>query len=248
MATIRRTIQKGINTILIPAGYELLPRFKRDFVRSYQPLRETLKEASKAGLSIGDYLDKKFQLPGVTQSTIDQLASYGILNSEIKRVCEIGPGSGRYLEKVQRLCSPSSYEVYETDPQWDDYVVRMYHVTSREADGTSLRHTADDSVDLVHAHRVFPYLPFIAQCRYFMEMIRITRPGGWIVFDTVTEACMTEDLLEKWIRDQRYDPCMMPRKYVEDLFSRRQCSLRWSFFIHFRPGQTEYLVFSKHHA
>ncbi|MGD0123946.1 MAG: methyltransferase domain-containing protein [Terriglobia bacterium] len=245
MPTVRRTIQKAVNTILIPAGYELLPRFKRDYVRSYQPLRETLKEARKAGLSIGDYLDKKYQLPGVTQSTIDQLASYGILNSEIKRVCEIGPGTGRYLERIQRLCSPSSYEVYETDPQWDDYVVRMFHVTSRETDGLSLRQTDNDSVDLVHAHRVFPYLPFIVQCRYFLEMIRITKPGGWIVFDTFTEPCMTEELLQKWIGDQRTDPCMVPRKFMEDLFARRQCSLRWSFFIHFRPGITEYLVFTK---
>ena len=241
----RRTIQKAVNTILIPAGYELLPRFKRDYVRSYQPLGRTLKEAKKAGLSMGDYIDKKFQVPGVTQSTVDQLEKYGIFSAEVRRICEIGPGTGRYLERVQRLCAPCLYEVYETDPQWDDYVVRTYHVISREADGTSLRHTAEGSVDLVHAHRVFPYLPFVAQCRYFMEMARVTRPGGWIVFDIITENCMPEELLVKWIADQRYDACMMPHKYVTDLFSVRRCSLQWSFFIPFLPGKSEYLVFRK---
>jgi len=118
-------------------------------------------------------------------------------------------------------------------------------VTSHEADGTSLRHTAAECVDLVHAHRVFPYLPFTFQCRYFMEMIRITRPEGWIVFDIMSEDCMSEILLEKWIASQRYDPCLMPHKFVTDLFVRRQCSLRWNFFIPFLPGQTEYLVFAK---
>jgi hypothetical protein len=116
MPTFRRTVRKALNAELIPAGYELLPKFQRDYIRSYQPLKQTLKMAKKEGLSVGDYLDKKFQLPGVTQSTVDQMASFGILNKDIKRVCEIGPGSGRYLEKVQRLCSPDSYEVYETTP------------------------------------------------------------------------------------------------------------------------------------
>jgi SAM-dependent methyltransferase len=245
MATFRKTVRKALNSVLVPVGYELLPRFKRDYVRSYQPLRHTLKAAKKAGLSVGDYLDAKFQVPGVTQATIDQLAAYGIFSGEVKRVCEIGPGSGRYLEKVQRLCAPCSYEVYETDPQWDDYVVRTYGVTSHEADGTSLRHTAEGSVGLVHAHRVFPYVPFTVQCRYFMEMVRVTRPGGWIVFDIISEDCMSEDLLEKWIAQDRYDPCMMPHKFVTDFFARRQCSLRWSFFEPYMPGQSEYLVFAK---
>ncbi len=245
MPSFRRTVQKALNYLLIPAGYELLPRFKREYIRSYQPLRQTLKAAQKAGLSVGDYLDGKFQVPGVTQTTIDQLAAYGIFGKEVQRVCEIGPGSGRYLEKVQSLCGPCSYEIYETDPQWNDWLVRTYPVISHDADGRSLNDTADGSVDIVHAHRLFPYLPFIVQCRYFLEMIRVARPGGWIVFDIISEQCMSDPLIQKWIASDRSDPCMMPREFVTDFFARRQCFLRWSFFIPFLPGQTEYVVFAK---
>jgi SAM-dependent methyltransferase len=210
---------------------------------SYQPFRRTLKEARKAGLSVGDYIDAKFHVPGATQSTIDQLAALGIFGANVQRVCEIGPGSGRYLDKVQRLCTPCSYEIYDTDKEWSDWLARTYHVLARDADGRSLHDTPGNSVGLVHAHKVFVYLPFVLTCHYFTEMIRVVRPGGQIVFDIVSESCMPDATLEKWIAGGIHYPCIMPREFVIDFFTRRRCILRSSFFAPMMPGQSEYLVF-----
>lgn len=245
MTTFRKTARKMLNAILGLFGFQLLRPGERAHIKSFQPFGQTLKEARKAGLSVGDYIDLKFQVPGATQSTIERLTTFGIFGGKVQCVCEVGPGSGRYLEKVQRLCATSSYEIYETDKDWSDWLARTYHVKAHDADGATLRETATGSVDLVHAHKVFVYLPFVVTCQYFDEMIRVARRGGSIVFDIVSESCMGDDMIEKWIASKLYFPCMMPREFVVAFFARRQCSLRGSFHAPMMPGQSEYLVFVK---
>jgi len=245
MAALRRTIRKTVNFLLRPAGLELVRCGQKEYVRSYLPFRETLALAAKAGVSVSDYIDAKYQIPGATQATIDQLAAFGLFGRMVHHVCEIGPGSGRYLEKVQRLCAPCSYQIYETDREWSDWLARTYHVTAHDADGTSLRDTASESVDLIHAHKVFVYLPFIVTFQYFGEMIRVARRGGQIVFDIVSEQCLPDATIHEWITNRTYSRCLIPRGFVVDFFARRQCTLVGSFLAPMLPGQSEYLVFVK---
>jgi hypothetical protein len=242
---IARTARKALNSVLGFAGFRLVRFGESDYVMAFQPFRRTINGAKKAGLSVGDYIDSRFQVRGATQDTIDRLASLGTFGENVRSTCEIGPGSGRYLEKVQRLCASSSYEIYETDLQWSDWLARTYHVAAREASGRSLRDTENDSIDLVHAHKVFVYLPLIVTCQYFAEMIRVTRPGGQIVFDIISEGCMADSTLEKWIASGLYFPCMMPREFTIAFFARQHCTLQASFFAPLVPGQSEYLIFAK---
>jgi hypothetical protein len=245
MATFRKAARNKLNILLGHAGFQLVRPGERNHIKSFQPFRKTLEAARQAGLSVGDYLDSKFQVPGATQATIDRLAGLGVFNEKIQSVCEIGPGSGRYLEKVQRLCAPRSYEIYEPEKEWSDWLVRTYAVTAHESDGRCLGNTASNSVDLMHAHKVFVCLFFVVACQYFGEMIRVTRPGGQIVFDIVSENCMPDETLEKWIASGVIYPCMLPRHFVIQYFAKRGCSLRSSFFAPMMPGQSEYLLFVK---
>jgi hypothetical protein len=245
LATLRKAVRKTLSAGLGFAGFELLRRGERDYVKSFLPLRATLQAARKAGLSVGDYVDRRHQVPGATQAAIDQLAGLGVFDRKIQSICEVGPGSGRYLEKVQRLCAPGCYEIYETEREWSDWLVRNYHVKAHDADGKSLSQTASQSIDLAHAHKVFVYLPFVGTCQYFSEMVRVTRPGGYIVFDIVSEECMTDVEIDRWVSSATYYPCITPRAFVINFFARRGCSLRGSFFAPLRPGQSEYLFFVK---
>jgi len=213
--------------------------------KRYQPLKRTLAEARKAGMSVGDYIDARFQLPGATQATVERLATLGVLHRKVEAVCEIGPGSGRYLEKVERLCQPKAHDIYETDSAWRQWLTRTYRVRACHADGVTLRETATGSMDLIHAHKVFVYLPCVVVCSYFSEMIRAARPGGHIVFDCFTEACMSDAGLEKWISRRVYYPCMLPRAFVINFFEKRQSVLCASFLAPMLPGESEYFVFQK---
>jgi Methyltransferase domain len=226
-------------------GFESPAHSSQDHVKSFLPLKQTLEQAKQARLSVGDYIDSEYHVPGTTQGTVEEMAKSGVLHGGIRTICEIGPGSGRYLERVLRLCKPESYEIYETAKEWSDWLVAVYHVTARKPDGLSLRHTPSGSIDLAHAHRVFVNLDFVVAFQYFQEMIRVTKSGGYIVFDIVSEPCMQEADIHKWAAKRIYYPRVMPRQMILSFFANRNCSLHSSFFAPLLVSRSEYLVFLK---
>lgn len=94
-------------------------------------------------------------MPGATQATVDELRTLGVYEAKPNTVLEIGPGSGRYLEKTL--------------------------------------------------------------------MARVTRPGGRIVFDVMTETCLDPSAVRAWATEggSGHDsyPAAMPRRTCVDLFA-----------------------------
>jgi SAM-dependent methyltransferase len=246
----KRATRNILNIPLSLFGFELVMRGEAPLsdYRTYISFKKTLEDAEKAGLPVGDYIDLKCNKPGATQETIEQMTALGVFKTKVERVCEIGPGSGRYLEKTLKACSPAYYEIYETALDWKNWLVQKYDVVAQVTDGSSLSHTPSNSIDLVHAHKVMPGQPSLVMCCYFAEMARVVRDGGKVVFDIVSEDCMNDDMRQKWIDAkggyQSY-PCMMPEHYVLDFFTERGFLLDGSFFIPMEPGKTKYLVFTK---
>jgi hypothetical protein len=76
---------------------------------NFIPIEQTLREASRAGLSVGDYIDSVMNnTPGATQLTIDGMHRLGVFDQKIDTICEIGPGSGRYLEKIIKIAASNA--------------------------------------------------------------------------------------------------------------------------------------------
>jgi hypothetical protein len=250
-ARIRQQVRRFVRTRLDPLlGAVGLQRTRRRAaqVSDYLDLQQTLEGARRSGLSVGDYVDTTYNRPGVTQETIDKLAELGVFGERIERVCEIGPGSGRYLEKTLAACRPSHYEIYETAEAWGDWLHREYPVVAQPTDGSTLAATPLDSIDLVQAHKVFPAIPSMKTVRYFREMDRVTRAGGWAVFDVLTEDCLDAPTLDSWLAASvDYDtyPAFMPKRFVTDLFTQRGFSLQGSFIVPMVPGETECMVFRR---
>ncbi len=249
----KQLAQKSINYVLNFADVELVRKGRKPFTdyRDYIPFEETLAAAEAAGLPLGDYIEAQHNQVGTAQSTIDQMAEFGVFAGPIERLCEIGPGSGRYLEKALQRCRPAAVEIYETAPPWERWLVERYGVIAHPTDGSSLAHTPTASIDLVQAHKVLPGQPSLTICRYYSEMARVTRPGGFVAFDIVTEACMDRATLERWLTTaagyQHY-PCLMPRQFTVDFFSERGLILVGSFLVPMEPGSTECMVFTRPRA
>jgi Methyltransferase domain len=218
-------------------------------VADFIPFDTTMKAAKDAGLSVGDYIDTVMsKTPGVTRLTIDNLVSIGVYSGAVNWVVEIGPGSGRYVEKTLSVCSPSKYEIYETATKWGSYVAEKFEVLLQPTDGHSLKATPSDSADVVQAFKVFTTIPFSKTSQYWLEMIRVTRQGGWVVFDAVTEPCLDTKSVELWANagiDNGSHPALLPRSVALNYFKERGFSCLGSFVVPMSPGTCATFAFRK---
>jgi hypothetical protein len=244
--SIRHTALKKFNGALRPVGFQLIrgrsddPAIK-DFIRA----RPTMAAARAANLSLTDYIDMVYARPGTTGGTVQAMLNLAQLPEPVQRVCEIGPGSGRYAETVIAAVHPAVYEIYETATDWLPHLRTLPGALVQPCDGRTLASTATASVDLIHAQKVFVYLDFATVVGYFQEMIRVVRPGGVIAFDIVSERCLDDDILEMWVSvgHTLYHP--IPREWVVDYFAQRNVALVGDHLAILSGGKSDLLVFRR---
>ena len=243
-AAIKGWARDSLNAVLGLAGLKLIRKGRAH--EDYLPFRATLRDAQRAGLPLGDYIDATYNVPGATQETIDQMAERGAFANCPQHICEIGPGSGRYLAKVKLLTDPQHYEIYETAAEWRKYLAKTYGVVARHTDGQTLAETRSNSIDLLHSHKVFVGLPIFTTLRYFGEIARVVRVGGKAVFDIESEGCLDDATMDRWLQMwEPYTKSIVPKHWALDFFDRRGFRFDGAFKITMTPGITEYLVFAR---
>ena len=213
--------------------------------KGYISAKETILSAKKKSLSVCDYVEKLWDQVGETQKVINNMEKFGAFRNNTPTVCEIGAGTGRYMEKVIAKCAPKRYESYETATDWAEWLTKEYPIISCETDGSSLTSTEDNSMDLIHSHGVFVYLPFFDSLRYFKEIDRIAKKNAIIVFDCMTEDCLDIQTLNKWLESEDNYPQILPEKHVFDFFQNSKYKLIGSFFTPYGQGKSKYFVFKK---
>jgi hypothetical protein len=239
-----------INKCLNPFGIKIV-RNGHDWhdTKNFIPCAETIENARRNGCSVGDYIDGIMnKIPGATEATIRGMVNLGVFEKPINTIVEIGPGSGRYLEKTIAHCAPERYEIYETSAPWAAYLKKNYDVIQLPTDGRSLSSTPDNSVDLVQAHKVFSGIPSLPTFGYWKEMSRVCQTGGFVVFDILTEACLKPEILRKWIYSSIENgayPAAIPKEIALSFFKSEHFDFKGSFFAQMGPGFTEVLVFQK---
>ena len=147
-------------------------------VRGYLDADKTIRDARQRGMTVPEYLERLWNQEGSVSAVIEGMRDSGVFSKPDGRICEIGPGAGMYLDRVREICPQASYEIYEPSEGWRDWLVKTYGVTARTCDGCSLRDTASGEADLVQAHGVFVYVPFVTTCSYFAEIARVVSAEG----------------------------------------------------------------------
>lgn len=230
---------------LIPTRPEPWESWRDRVGGTYRSDREVIRAARRAGQSVGDYREACFGKPGRVRRIIEQLQRHGALET-CAAVCEIGAGTGHYVEQIRAVARPERYEIYETQRRRAAWLSRTQGVIARSADGRTLGETPDASVDLVHAHGVFDGLNPLYSYGYFAEMARVLRPGGYAAFDIVSESCLDERVLDEWLSLGLRSPRFLPRELVLAVFRGRGMLLAGEFrmplLVH---GESHYLVLRK---
>jgi SAM-dependent methyltransferase len=219
-----------------------------NFSLGYISASKTVSTAEHEGLSVCEYVEKLWQQQGDTQRVIDQMAAAGVFEAKDSTVLEIGAGTGRYLEKVLAKCKVAKYESYETTRDWAEYLQSNYPIISHEADGVSLKQTPAHSVNLLHAHGVFVYLPFLISYRYWKEIWRVMKSGGFVVFDIISEDCLDALTVKKWLISEHSYLSFLSKDYVVSVFGKHGFSLFKTFTNRYGKGRSEYLIFVRNDA
>lgn len=209
----------------------------------YIDAASTISAARAQGLSVCDYVESMWDQRGCTDAVVREMQQAGSL-ARGDRFCEIGPGTGRYLERVLQKTAPEQYDIYETDDDWATWLARTYAppVVRQPADGHTLRPTPDRSCALVHAHGVFVYLPFLHAFEYFAEMCRVCAVGGHVVFDFYSDEDFTPDVIERWLKSSEHYPVILPHKTVLRFFEGRSFMVAHEFDNKYGRSYSHYVV------
>ncbi len=246
-SSLRRLLGHPVRALLGMAGYRLVP--VRDRVGPYIDARETISAATARGLSVCEYVEELWDQRGVTDRVIAELKKNGSL-SHTDRVCEIGPGTGRYLERVIREVGPHTYDIYEIADDWAEWLSKTYSppVVRQPADGHTLSHTPSGSCGLVHAHGVFVSLPLLHAFEYFAEMARVCAPGGYVAFDIFLPSQFSASRIRKWLASPHRYPVLLPIDGIEAFFAEHDFRPVHRFDSRHGEGFSTYLVFQKQGA
>lgn len=240
--TITKHIKGLIKYTFGILGFEL----KRKTSKKYIDAKKTIKIASSKGLTICEYVEEIWNIKGNTDFILQQLNQAGALK-HCNEVCEIGPGTGRYLERVLKECKPACYHIYEVAKDWAAWLKKTYSpfVIAHSADGHSLSKTPSNCCGIVHAHGVFVYLSFLNCFEYFLEMVRICEREGYIVFDIYSDKEWNIEVINKWLASRDRYPVILPEDRVVEFFENQNCRLKCRFNARHGHSYSTYLVFQK---
>jgi len=237
--TIQRLALSAANNLANLVGWGFTPHR----ANHYLPAAKTLQAARQRGQSLCEYVESIWDQHGCTDRVIDEMRNAGSL-TPCDRVCEIGPGTGRYLVPALQQTSPSRYEIYEIADDWATWLTRTYGpiVVRQPADGRTLRHTPSHSCGLVHAHGVFVCLPFLQAFEYFEDMCRVSGSGGHVVFDFFSDDQFDAGTISRWLASPDRYPVILPRRTVLQFYNDRGFKLVNEFENKYGRSHSRYVV------
>jgi len=180
-AMLKSSVQRALGVVGLR-----LSRISKEADAPREYIEPSLIEAAeRAGVYVGDYAEQRWGEVGRSRSIVETLYKPRLNKESV--VLEVGPGTGMFATKVLEHIPAGTMHLYEIDPYWKRFLLRMLGSDSRvhmhETNGYSYDDLSDESIDLYHANGVFVYTPHLVTCRNLVEAVRVTRLGGTIAFD-----------------------------------------------------------------
>ena len=244
MKLLKRLIFIIFNKLVYIGGYELAPLNTK--YGGYLDAAKTISAAHQQGQSVCEYVETLWHQQDCTDYVIQEMGRAGCL-SPATRVCEIGPGTGRYLERVLKQVTPKQYDIYEIADDWAKWLADTYApvVIRQPVDGRTLRDTPSASCNLVHAHGVFVLLPFLHAFEYFAEMVRVCTPHGYVVFDFFSGEYFDMKVIDLWLASPDRYPVLLPYETVLRYFYRHCFTLVHTFKNKYGHSYSYYVILQK---
>ncbi len=102
MKKIKNLVVAIVNRCLSSVGHQLVPK---NSWGGYLDAKATVQAARARGQTVCEYVETLWGQEGATVRVVRQMSKVGCL-VQCDRVCQIGPGTGRYLEPVFKEISP----------------------------------------------------------------------------------------------------------------------------------------------
>ena len=245
---IRHSTKRTMDFFLGFLGFAIV-RSGNEFLDS----KITIAAAKAKGMKINEYVESTTddeRKKGRRDRVIKKMAEVGVFEG-LESVCEIGPGTGRYMEKVIEVAKPRVYEIYETHVGWRDYLKSEYSnepacaVRAINANGRTLSETTDKSCDLVHVHAVFVYLPLLQCLTYVKEAFRVSKSGGFVVLDFIPSETFDKKIADAWLASPHKWPVLIPEKLLREMASQEGFSVQESFEEVYGESFVKYLIFKR---
>jgi SAM-dependent methyltransferase len=180
---LRPLVERGASVLLGPFGYEV-----RDRVLAERPegFPGYLAEARAAGLDVNDYEEQRlgWRLP---RPALDQLL-FPHLQPD-SRVCEIGPGTGRWSRHIVPRLPRGELHLVDRSP-WmvrflADYFRDCPTVHAHLGDGRSLPFPDGGWLDAVFSANTLVELELGMIYLYACDFARVLKPDGVVVADYI---------------------------------------------------------------
>lgn len=231
-------------------------RFGYGFQKSglgYYSAKDIVRKAKYRNLTICEFLET-FERSAEGQKgrrdfiikSISDFIPRSVVNPKI---LEIGTGTGIFFEKFVELYQPILYESYETNVGWAAYLRKEYSsrvkLVSRIPNGYNLQDTLSASMDILVCHGVFVYLPVVQSFGYLLEMVRVCKDNGLIIFDCFVSDNLSIESILKFTDAKKYFPVFVTKKLVEEFAVQNNLRLIHSFDAGYHESYSTYFIFQK---
>jgi SAM-dependent methyltransferase len=236
------------NKFLLRIGFSIKP-----VGESYAYSPRAVKRLDSRNIDVNTLIEEaaRYQSKYGQRDRICERVTSNLSLKNIKNVLEVGPGTGRFTNKILELLNPSKYYVIETSKPWRKYLMKKFGSNPTTQffapipTGHDFSSIESNSIDLLHGHGVFVYLNHVTMYSYLLESIRVIAPGGYLYLEYFSIEKCTSEILDNWHKSIHWFPIFQSDEIVDRLLLKSGFVIMDEWNEMFGESHTRNVLFQK---